>query len=212
MFYQTDDRKLWLSAGISVNLGKANKYKFRWRISRAQILLKQQNNTILDLSLGFSCIIQCWQNQRQSHEKLSIYIAMEWLRSEMIYLRELKALLHSFLGTIWISSMKPLIVSIFVHGKLTKKFMKPLFVSIFFSSQIREKISTTFNNAFSSLKWVISDQKHSIALLGPVQPKKIVQILPENQMISLPYRVCSQIDLHRKFNTNYPACPTKKSR
>ena len=53
---------------------------------------------------------------------------------------------------------------------------------------------------------------HLGTILGPVKPKKIVQIVPENQMTSLPYRVCSQIDLHRKTNRNCPACPTKKSR
>ena len=56
---------------------------------------------------------------------------------------------------------------------------------------------------------------HLGTILGPVKPSKnkLFRFCSKlDQMISIPYGVCSQIDLHRKTNTNYPACPTKKSR
>ena len=53
---------------------------------------------------------------------------------------------------------------------------------------------------------------HLGTILGPVKPKKIVQILPEIPYYAGYSIVCSQIDLHRKTNRNCTACPTKKSR
>ena len=53
---------------------------------------------------------------------------------------------------------------------------------------------------------------HLSTILGPVQPKILFRFCPKlDQMIYIPYGVCSQIDLHRKTNRNCPACPTKKS-
>ena len=54
---------------------------------------------------------------------------------------------------------------------------------------------------------------HQGTILGPVKPKKLFRFCPKlDQMISIPYGVCSQIDLHRKTNRNCPACSTKKFR